>query len=384
MNRLYHWILWSLLCLATVGAQGKEVASEVLAKDMQEQIVHLDVSVRDMFGRQETKAIPITIFRPSGAGPFPLVVFNHGRSSKRETQRRARYEPVARYLVAKGFVVMVPTRIGYWETYGEFDPEQSGPCNKRNFEPMSVAASHQVLATVAYARGLAYVDASRWLVAGVSVGGLTSIATVGLNPPGLLGGINFSGGAGGNPDDNPGRPCSPENLGRYWAKMAKTATVPMLWMYWQNDRFWGEAIPHQWHEAWQAAGGRAEFVSFPPSGKEGHFGIDQDMNSWLPTVDAYLRQLGFAQEAIVKRPATSGFAAVADVSQVPINAQSKAEGYAKFLAADPPRAFAVGNKGGWGYATGDYVTGRALGYCQRSGQTCKLYAVDDDVVWTGK
>ncbi len=73
-----------------------------------------------------------------------------------------------------------------------------------------------------------------------------------------------------------------------------------------------------------------------------------------------------------------------DVSAVPISASARSAGYDKFLAARSPRAFAVGDKGGWGYAIGDYVTGRALGFCQRSGQTCQLYAVDDDVVWPAR
>ena len=48
----------------------------------------------------------------------------------------------------------------------------------------------------------------------------------------------------------------------------------------------------------------------------------------------------------------------------------------------------------WGLAAGlfcglkwlswsDYAAGQALGYCQHNnGATCKLYAVDDQVVWT--
>ena len=71
------------------------------------------------------------------------------------------------------------------------------------------------------------------------------------------------------------------------------------------------------------------------------------------------------------------------MNKVPISAKSRTAGYEKFLAVDTPRAFAIGSQGAWGYATGDYVTGRALGFCRRSGQICKLYAVDNDVVWTG-
>ncbi|MBY0466580.1 MAG: hypothetical protein K2W33_16715, partial [Burkholderiales bacterium] len=114
-------------------------APEVWAKDLREEVVRINVTVTDMFGRQATRPMPITIFRPAGEGPHPLVVFNHGRAvdSKRAAQGRARAEHTARYLVGKGFVVMAPTRVGYWETYGDFDPEQSGPCNAKRFGPMS-------------------------------------------------------------------------------------------------------------------------------------------------------------------------------------------------------------------------------------------------------
>lgn len=107
------------------------------------------------------------------------------------------------------------------------------------------------------------------------------------------------------------------------------------------------------------------------------------MNAWLPVVDEFLNKLGFTQPAIVTRPAASGFAELADVGKVP-SATGRAGGYARFLEARQPRAFAVGEKGGWGFATGDYATGKAIGNCQRSGQTCKLYAVDNDVVWVAR
>jgi dienelactone hydrolase len=386
----YRWALVAAWALFSVGvhvqSQAQAPAAEVWAKDMREEVLRTPVTVADMYGREETRTMPVTVFRPSGEGPHPLVVFNHGRAvdSKRAAQGRARYENAARYLVAKGFVVMVPTRIGYWETYGDFDPETSGTCNQRNFAPQHKAVSDQVLAAVALAKTLPFVDASRWLVAGVSVGGLTAVATVARNPPGLVGGINFSGGSGGNPEANPGRPCNPAALGHQWASLAKNALVPMLWLYWQNDLYWGEDVPRQWHQAWVGAGGKADFKSLAPIVGDGHLGQDRDMDHWLPLVDAFLNGLGFQQAAIVPRPAATHWAEVDDVNNVPISAKGRAAGYEKFLAADAPKAFAIGSQGAWGYATGDYVTGRALGYCLRSGQTCKLYAVDNDVVWTGR
>ena len=362
------------------------LAVDVVAKDMREETVRIPVTVKDMYGRQETRTIPIIIFRPQGDGPYPLVVFNHGRAvtEKRATQGRNRPEHVARYLVAKGFVVMAPTRVGYAETYGDFDPEDGGSCSQPRIEPKSIAASDQVLATVELAKTLPYVDATRWIVAGQSVGGLATVTTVGRNPPGLLGGINFAGGSGGNPETQPGRPCSPNSITNFWGSLAKTAKAPMLWLYWQNDKYWGEDVPKKWHKSWTDGGAQAAMTTFPPSGEDGHSGINTDMEHWLPVVDAFLGQLGFNKPAIVTRPPVTDFADIADAGKVPVSAKSQASGYAKFLETKPPRAFAVGDKGGWGYSTGDYAIGRALGYCQRGGQTCKLYAVDDKVVWTGK
>jgi dienelactone hydrolase len=390
LSRFPMWVCAGLiawLVAAASVASAQTPPPEVWAKDMREELVRIDVTVKDMYGRQETRAMPVTVFRPLGDGRHPLAVFNHGRAvdSKRAAQGRARAEHTARYLVGKGFVVMVPTRIGYWETYGDFDPEESGPCHAKRFGPMSDAAADQVLATVRYAATLPHVDVSRWVVAGQSVGGLTTIATVARQPRGLVGGINFAGGAGGNPDTRKGDPCGANALGQYWGSLARPGLAPVLWLYWQNDDYWGAEHPRRWHQAWQASGGQAEFHSLAPTAEgDGHLGQDRDMNQWLPLVDAYLHRLGFTQPAIVARPPVNPDLAVTDVSAVPISASARSAGYDKFLAARSPRAFAVGDKGGWGYAIGDYVTGRALGFCQRSGQTCQLYAVDDDVVWPAR
>ena len=42
--------------------------------------------------------------------------------------------------------------------------EQSGSCDDRRPEPMSLAASDQVLAKAVFAKSLPYVDTSRWQV----------------------------------------------------------------------------------------------------------------------------------------------------------------------------------------------------------------------------
>jgi dienelactone hydrolase len=392
MNQKHLYRLWAFWACVAWGLAVPAVAQSVngtvvqMAKDMREEMVRIPATVKDLYGRQETKNIPVTIYRPDGEGPFPLLVFNHGRAvaSKRAQQGLSRPETVARYFTAKGFVVMAPTRVGYAETYGDFDPEQSGSCAALQVEAMSIAASEQVLATVAYAQSLPFVDASRWIVAGQSVGGLASVATVGRAPAGLLAGINFSGGAGGDPDNKPGNPCRPQALESHWGNIAKQARAPMLWMYWQNDKYWGQENPKHWHKAWVAGGGKAELSAFGPSpGEDGHLGLSDDMEHWLPVVDQFLDQLGFHAKAMVAAPSASGFADIADLGKVPLREDNKSA-YQRFLGQKLPRAFAISERGTFGFATGDYAVGRAIGNCARYGFKCALYAVDNDVVWTGK
>jgi dienelactone hydrolase len=352
-------------------------------RDLREETRQISVTVKDLYSRQETREIPVTIFRPKGDGPFPLVVMNHGRavSDKRAAQGVQRFEHLSRYLVGKGFVVMLPTRVGYAQTYGDFDPEASGDCRSLRVEPMATAASDQVLATVEFAKTLPFVDATRWLVMGQSVGGLTAVATVGRQPAGLIGAVNFSGGVGGDPEKTPGNPCGPQQVASVFGTFAKSAKVNMLWLYWQNDLYWGAGTPRRWHEAWAGGGGLAEFQSLPPVGQDGHSGVNNDMDHWVPLVDEYLARLGFGKPGVMARPSPSAFAKVDEVDKLPANQAARDGIYRKFLESKAPRAFAVGPNGATGWASGDWAMGKALGFCARRGEACKLYAVDDDVVW---
>jgi dienelactone hydrolase len=280
-----------------------------------------------------------------------------------------------------GFAVLLPTRGGYAETYGDFDPEASGNCAGKRLEPMADALFAQVMATYEFAKTLPDVDTSRWIVAGQSAGGMTAVVTVGKHPPGLVAGINFAGGSGGDPDNHPQRPCSPQAVQRLWQGLATGAIAPMIWLYWQNDQYWGPEIPKEWHAAWLAGGGKAELHSLAAAGKDGHGGSGIDMDHWLPLVDDFLVRLGFTKPGLVARPAPSGFAAIDDLSKVPISPSSRETAYRRFMDAKKPRAFAIGPRGAWGQASGDWVLGKALGRCERRGDPCKLYAVDDDVVW---
>ncbi len=385
LSRLLLTCFGVLACSGWVTVSAQTPEEPALAKDLHEEIHRIEVTVKDLYNRTETRKIPLTVFKPDGEGPFPLVILNHGRAGspdKRAQPLRFRFEHQARYLVGKGFAVIVPTRIGYGEAFGDFDPETNGSCAMSQIEPLSMAASEQVLAAHAFAKSLKFVDTSRWWVMGQSVGGLTAVATVWRNPPGLQGGINFAGGTGGDPVARPGQSCGVNQIERLWKNKAKEAQVDMLWLYWENDLFWGPQAPRDWHQAWTEGGGRAQFHQLPAFGKDGHSGFTSDMDRWVPLVDAYFAKAGYTQSALTPVPEASGFADVTDVSKVPISADAIQKFYARFVSSPLPRAFAIGPNGAVGFAYGDWAIGRALGFCQaRRGAPCKLYAVDQKVVW---
>jgi hypothetical protein len=182
--------------------------------------------------------------------------------------------------------------------------------------------------------------------------------------------------------NKPTQPCAPSQIERLWHDKAASVQVPMLWLYWDNDKYWGAEQPKRWHQAFSEGGGKAEMHTLPAAGNDGHGGVNIDMNAWVPLVEAYLARAGFTRPGLVPRPPASDFARLDDVAKVPTSQINREGAYKRFLEAKPPRALALGPKGALGWATGDWALGRALGFCQRrNGDRCKLYAVDDDVVW---
>lgn len=86
-----------------------------------------------------------------------------------------------------------------------------------------------------------------------------------------------------------------------------------------------------------------------------------------------------------ERPKASGYAAIDDVAKVPVGDETGRQEYQRFLAAGLPRALALSPDAKyWAWRSGaPDAMAQALARCsQRSSQTCRLYAVDDDVVWT--
>ena len=283
-------LLWlGISCALLVGADC------ALAKILEERI-SVPVNVMNRQGKEIRHDIAVTLFYDWAAPrPYPLLVLNHGRSYKpdgRAELGRARYSAASRFFADLGFMVAVPTRVGYGVSGGE-DVEDSGACNSRNYPPVYHAAAVQTLRVVETLRERSYVARDRAVVVGQSFGGATAIAVAALAPAGVAAAINFAGGGGGNPETHPGAPCSRDALTRMFSDYGKTARIPTLWVYTENDKYMGAKYPRQWFDAFRAAGGAGEYVLYPPNGEDGHSLFTRAPQVWQPRVLEFLRPLGY-------------------------------------------------------------------------------------------
>lgn len=242
------------------------------------------------------------LYKPAGAGPFPLVIFSHGRAGSSVGRARLR-DPVAvahgNYWLRRGVAVVAPERPGYGETGGA-DVEDSGAhwrgaqCfGNPDYTRTAEHARRTVLATYEWALQQPWVRKDRILLEGQSVGGMTTIATAALNLPGVVGAVNFSGGAGGNPHSSPGRSCMPDHLTETYRQFGRQARVPSLWLYAQNDQYWGPQMPGIWFQAYQAGGSDAELVTTGPvQGYDGHQLLLHGGPMWRTPLDAFVKRVG--------------------------------------------------------------------------------------------
>ena len=228
----------ALPALSGCAGQGAKAATEMLPN---ESVVRVPVQVDLENGGQARGELVVTVFTPQGEGRHPLMVISHGRAGDaagRAKLGRARYATAARYFTDAGFVVAVPVRLGYGATGGP-DLENSGPCGDRRFTPMFNRAASEIAQVIEAMARRPDVDPANVVALGQSVGGGSTVALAAAGPAGVRAAINFAGGSGGDPVKSPGKPCGPERLQETYAGYAATTRMPMLWIYTENDLYWG-------------------------------------------------------------------------------------------------------------------------------------------------
>ncbi|RJF97394.1 dienelactone hydrolase family protein [Noviherbaspirillum saxi] len=323
-----------------------------------------------------------TIFKPAGNGPFPLVIMNHGKAlGNPRNQNRDRFVVISREFVKRGYAVIIPMRKGFSKSSGDYvDPG----CNMTAHGQVQ---ADDLQATLEYLRTQSWADKDRIVVAGQSYGGLTALAAGTRDMPGVKGLINFAGGLKMHGGDCRWQDSLVQAFATYGAKTA----LPSLWFYGENDHHFNPDLAARLHSAYVRAGGHATLIAYGPFKRDAHgmSGSRDGVKIWWPETEKFLRELGMPTDPVyaindeIKVP-KNVYAAIDNIDALPYLRGSAREQYRVFLGKSSPRAFAVSPTGAWSWAEdGDDPVRQALEDCQKNSSVpCRLYAVDNQVVWS--
>jgi dienelactone hydrolase len=236
-----------------------------------------------------------TLFRPTGPGPFPLVVVNHGTTQNAERRRVLKapdFDSMAQWFVRHGFAVAVPQRPGHGETGGEYREDQGG-CDEADFARAGLGAAESTAAAIAYLQAQSFVRRTGVIVVGQSAGGWAALALASRARVGVRAVIDFAGGLGGRSWDRPDNNCAPDRLIATAAEFGRTTRIPTLWIYTENDSYFAPRLSGAMAAAFRAAGGKADYQLLPAFGDDGHFMAERagSESAWGPAVERFLAAL---------------------------------------------------------------------------------------------
>ena len=263
-----------------------------------EEIIEVPVSVSNSNFTNNPKfeqKITVTIWRDDAIKKAPYLLFSHGRAGteqEREKFGRSSEKRNSEYFVSKGFTVILPTRIGYGVSGGP-DADYSGACGNKNYLEARKVAIDQSKQVLNHVFDFSYIDKTKGIVVGQSVGGFTTIGLSAENISGLKGAVNFAGGDGGDPIKSAEKPCGDYLIKDTFAKYGASNKIPTLWLYSVNDKFWGEQLPKDWFAAFQKAGGKGQFISLPAYKEDGHSIFRGNPNAWKNDFEKFIKEIGF-------------------------------------------------------------------------------------------
>ncbi len=295
---IFRWFSIFLAGLAVMAFfPGQQVNGDFTGLARAEPIPELPLDEKIVRIPLETRAsgqaplwLEATLFRPDGAGPFPLLVLSHGtpRNAPQRLERQ-RFEVQSWIFVKMGFAVIIPMRRGYGHSEGSY-AEEEGECDRARYYEAGMASARDLLATVRFMQAQPYIDGRQIVLAGHSSGGFGSLALASLGFDGLAGVINFSGGRGSKADQI----CDPPALIDAFARFGRTCRVPTLWIYSENDTYFPATLVRQLYQAFVSAGGPAQLVKVRPFLAEGHFFFSdvRGLDLWPETVRSFINRLG--------------------------------------------------------------------------------------------
>lgn len=149
-----------------------------------------EAAYSEVFYASGSLRIQAYLYRPQGAGPFPVVIYNHGTRDARE-RASVPFQYVGAMLTRAGYAVLVPERRGYGKSDGAIwwqDADGAGVVGRLQSE------TDDVLAALPYLRTVEFADSKRMAVMGWSFGGIVTMFAASRSTA-FLAAIDQAGGA---------------------------------------------------------------------------------------------------------------------------------------------------------------------------------------------
>ena len=224
------------------------------------------------------------LFKPSGDGPFPSVLWNHGSE-----RLPGRLQPLADFFTSKGYVFFIPHRRGQGRSSdaGPYvmdvlrnEGQQRGPSARsaKLVEMMELHFQDQ-LAALAYLRSQTFVDSKRLVVMGCSFGGIQTLLAA-ENARDIQAAVDFAGGA-------ESWQSSPDLRARM-TRATQHARVPVLFIQAEGD--YDLTPSHALSKEMEKHGKRAQMKIYPSVGRtqqENHEFCVHGVGVWGPDVLAF-------------------------------------------------------------------------------------------------
>jgi dienelactone hydrolase len=324
------------------------------------------------------RGLEALLIRPARMQPYPLAVISHGSpgAALRRDMTPYGYYRQAIEFARRGFAALVVMRRGNGDSGGEA-AEAHSCCSVLTFLRSAKSGADDIRTAIAAMKSRADVTTKGMIAVGVSAGGLATVALTAAPPPGLAAAINFAGGV---------RRTSPGSTGIHndddetalvsaFKTLGKTSRTPMLWVYAENDAFFGPDLAHRMLAAFGASGGRAQLIDAPAFGTDGHALFGGGIWIWTRMVDDFLREqkLGNRDLLAFTPPA---------LPPPPLGEKGRAA-FADYLAAGLHKAFATSPTGKYWYwaevRSPVNAQNQALAGCAKYAPDCTLYAIENEL-----
>jgi dienelactone hydrolase len=218
------------------------------------------------------------LFRPPGAGPFRLAVIAHASTQnglRRAQMPQPEYRALTAFLIARGFAVLVPERLGHGATGGRYVEDQGG-CDEADYARSGRATADEISLALEDLRKQDFIRKDAAIVIGHSAGGWGALAFANADPKAISAIIAFAPGRGGHANDEPNRICAPQTLLAAAAEFGKAARIPVTWLVATNDSYFAPAFSKMLVDAFRGSGGKVDFRTLPAAGGEGHWMIESE------------------------------------------------------------------------------------------------------------